>query len=265
MKIVVVGDVMVDVVARHSQPLAHGSDTPATVALRPGGGAGNVAAWLGERACLVACVGDDPLAEIALRGVGREQVTVVPGRTTGVCIVLVDAQAERTMLPDPGANLALSEIPDADVLYLSGYTLLRPETRAVALEALQRARRTAVDCASADPLRAEPSFLEWVTGVDLLLANEEEAEVLRPRAGVHAREVVIKRGAGGATWTDGERTLEVAARRADVVDTTGAGDSFAAGFLSRWDAGPEAALEAAASLAAQAVGSVGGRPVRASP
>jgi sugar/nucleoside kinase (ribokinase family) len=264
MSIVVVGDVMVDVVAHHDAPLAHASDTPARVSVRPGGGAGNVAAWLGSQGSLVACVGDDPFAEIALSGLDRSAVTVAPGRSTGVCVVLVDAQGERTMLPDPGANLALQEIPAAAVLYVSGYTLLRPETRAVARAALRHAARTVVDCASAAPLRGAPEFLDWITGVDLLLANEEEADVLGPRAGTHCAELVVKRGAGGATWTDGSRTLQAPARPTEVRDTTGAGDAFAAGFLSRWPDGPEAALQAATALAAEAVGLVGGRPARSS-
>ena len=260
MTVIVVGDVMVDVVARHSAPLAHGSDTPAHVSMHPGGGAGNVAAWLGEDAQLVACVGDDPLAEIALSGVGRSAVTVAPGRTTGVCVVLVDADGERTMLPDPGANLLLREIPQAAVLYVSGYTLLRPETRELARAALRAADATVVDCASAGPLREAPGFLDWIAGVDLLLANEEEAQVLGLRAGVHAREVVVKLGAQGAVWSDGTREVSVPAAEARVVDTTGAGDAFAAGFLSCWPGPPERALAAGAARAARAVGQPGGRP-----
>jgi sugar/nucleoside kinase (ribokinase family) len=274
--VVVVGDVMVDVVARHRAPLAHGSDTPADVRLRPGGAGGNVAAWLayaGARVALVAQVGVDALAEVALSrldGVDLH-VTRAAAASTGVCIVLVDAEAERTMLPDPGANLGLSAVEAApalfasgNVLYLSGYALLRPESRPAAQSALARARargmRVVVDSASAGPLRGAPDFLEWTGAVDLLLANAEEADVLGARVHEVAGEVVVKHGAAGATWSDGTTEVSVPAAPATVRDTTGAGDAFAAGFLSAWPGPVEAALTRGGALAAEAVAVVGARP-----
>jgi ribokinase len=275
--VVVVGDVMVDVVARHDRPLAHGSDTPSRVELRPGGAAGNVAAWLahvGAPVAFVCRVGADPLAEIALSGLDGVDLRVArdPQRATGVCIVLVDGEAERTMLPDPGANLGLLEgdlpadlLASGDVLYVSGYTLMRAESRAAAQAALERARAagvaTVVDPASAGPLADAPDFLDWMGPVDLLLANADEAAALGPRLAGYAREVVIKRGAAGAGWSDGAQELSVAAATATVRDTTGAGDAFAAGFLSAWPGSPGPALARGAALAAKAVSSVGGRPV----
>ncbi len=74
-------------------------------------------------------------------------------------------------------------------------------------------------------------------------------------------ELVIKFGASGATWTDGIKSIAERALRLDeVIDTTGAGDAFAAGFLSVWPGDPQAALQAGARLAAQAVVQPGGRP-----
>jgi ribokinase len=277
MTVVVVGDVMVDVVARHDGPLAHGSDTPASVQLRPGGAGGNVAAWLthaGAEVALVACVGTDAFAEIGLRGLRADHVRRHAEVPTGVCVVLVDGEAERTMLPDAGANLALPYVAaellvPGNVLYVSGYTLLRPQTRRTAQAALETARengvRTVVDCASAGPLRAAPDFLEWVGTVDLLLANAREAEILGRRAYGMARELVVKHGRDGASWDDGEREVSVRAAPAEVVDTTGAGDAFAAGFVSAWPGPPERALGRGAALAAEAVGVIGGRPVIGGP
>jgi sugar/nucleoside kinase (ribokinase family) len=170
------------------------------------------------------------------------------------------------MLPDAGANDALDELPDdvfvpGNVLYLSGYTLLRTGSRPAAQAALARARETnmpiAVDAASAAPLRQAPEFARWAGAVDVLFANEDEIAVL----GDHdARELVVKRGAGGATWTGGARTVDAPAARAEVVDTTGAGDAFAAGFLVAWGEGPERALARGIQLAARAVARPGGRP-----
>jgi sugar/nucleoside kinase (ribokinase family) len=271
-RIVVLGDVMADVVARHTAPLAHGSDTPASVELHGGGGAGNVAAWLasaGTTVSLVACAGRDALADVALAGLEAVdlQVRRLEGSRTGTCVVLVGPDGERTMLPDPGANLhlALDDVDlEGDVLHVSGYTLLRRETREVALAALRRARargmRTSVDPASAAPLALMPGFLDTVGPVDLLLPNAAEAAVLGERMAACAREVVVTKGAAGATWSDGTRTLSRPARAADIADSTGAGDAFTAGFLVAWDDGPEAALRRGADLAAQAVARVGGRP-----
>jgi sugar/nucleoside kinase (ribokinase family) len=71
---------------------------------------------------------------------------------------------------------------------------------------------------------------------------------------------VITRGVDGATWTDGTRSVTMPAVAAEVVDTTGAGDAFAAGFMAAWDRGPEAALQAGTVLAARVVGAMSSRP-----
>jgi sugar/nucleoside kinase (ribokinase family) len=94
--------------------------------------------------------------------------------------------------------------------------------------------------------------------VDVLLANEAEAAVLGDARA--ARELVVKRGPAGATGSDGTRRVGVAAAPADVRDTTGAGDAFAAGFLTAWPGPPEPALARGAEIAALAVSRDGGRP-----
>jgi sugar/nucleoside kinase (ribokinase family) len=270
--IVVLGDINVDVVTAHDGPIANGSDTAAKISLRPGGSGANVAAWLartGTPVTLIGKVGDDPLAAVALRGLDGVQLRVTrdPDRSTGTCVVLVAPGGERTMLPDPGANDALTadELPEleGDVLHVSGYTLLRAGSRAAALEAIERARdkgmKISVDPASAAPLANDPVFLQRVAPIDLLLPNADEATVLGPQ--IVVPELVITHGANGATWTDGIDT--VAARAVpvdDVRDTTGAGDAFTAGFLSAWPGPPLRALEAGAKLAAKAVTQLGGRP-----
>ena len=274
MRVVVLGDAMADVVALHDAPLAPGTDTPARVRLRPGGSAANVAGWLaraGAEVTLVCRVGTDPLADVALGGLDGVAVAAArdPGRPTGTCVVLVAPDGERTMLPDPGANAALAPA-DVDpglfapgaVLHVAGYALLRPGPRAAARAALALARgagmRTSLDPSSAGLLAAAPALLELAGPVDLLLANEDEAPLVAEAGGPGER--VVKLGARGARWTDGRRVLALPAPAARVVDTTGAGDAFAAGFLSAWDAGPEAALAAGLTLAAEAVSQPGGRP-----
>jgi len=291
--VVVVGDLMVDVVATTPGPLAVASDTAASVHFAGGGAAANVAAWLaqlGEPAVLVARVGDDAAGRGAIAGLRTcgvdVRATVDPERPTGTCVVVVvGPDRERTMLPDRGANLALAptDLP-AEVLragghlHLSGYTLLHEGPRPAGLAALAAARAAAmtisIDPASAAPLAAcgPEAVLGWVAGADTLLPNRDEARVLTgeddPERAARAlvaraavREVVVTLGAQGALWTDGERVAHADAVAGAVVDTTGAGDAFAAGWLAARRRGldPAGALREACAVAARAVGRHGAR------
>jgi ribokinase len=257
MTLVVLGDLMVDVVTRPSGPLARGSDTPASITVRGGGSGANVAAWaawLGTPVVFGCRVGDDERGRAAvaeLRGVDV-RAAVDPQRPTGTCVVLVEPGGERTMLPDPGANDGpLPDVELGDHLHVVGYALLRDGPRASALAAIERARAAGV------PVSVDPS--SWallrpgaIPPVDLLLPNAEEAERL------DGGEMVVKLGAGGARWGD----VHVPAEPVAVVDTTGAGDAFAAGFLSArvGGAGRREALQMGCRLAGRAVAQVGARP-----
>ncbi|MET8550717.1 carbohydrate kinase family protein [Micromonospora zamorensis] len=292
-RVVVVGDVITDVVAVLSGPLAAGSDTGAEVSIGGGGQAANTAAWMAAQrvdVTLVGAVGDDDagrdrVAELERAGVDCA-IERVEGVATGTVIVLA-TDDERTMVSQRGANLrltaahverALAAVPDAGHLHLSAYTLLDAGSRDAGLRALAAARErgltTSVDAASAAPLRrvGAAAFLSWVRDVDLLLVNADEATVLAggldPAAqgralSATARRVVVKRGGAGAVWVDRTAATSVAAaRRVAVVDVTGAGDAFAAGLLTAWLAGatPAAALSRATDLGALAVSTVGARP-----
>jgi ribokinase len=285
-RIVVVGDLMVDVVARLSGPLARGSDTSARIERHGCGQGANVAAWLGACGVPVTFVGragDDALsreavAELEAAGVDA-RVALDPGRPTGTCLVLVEPDGERTMVPDPGANdaLALDDLPEGTHLHLAGYTLLREGSRAAGVRALALARKrgmtTSLDPSSAAPLAAVGAarFLEWAGAVDLLVANRDEATLLSGHSDpAHAAgaltevatEVVVKLGAQGAAWSGGAEVRRRPAEQVEAIDTTGAGDAFAAGLLSAWRPGgdPEAALAAGCRLAARAVAKPGARP-----
>ncbi|MFI6780991.1 carbohydrate kinase family protein [Micromonospora sp. NPDC050276] len=292
-RVVVVGDVITDVVAVLSGPLAAGSDTGAEISLGGGGQAANTAAWVAAQrvdVTLVGAVGTDDagrdrVAELDQAGVDCA-IDRIEGVPTGTVIVLA-ADDERTMVSQRGANLrlsaahvdqALAAVPDAGHLHLSAYTLLDAASRGAGLRALAAARErgltTSVDAASAAPLRrvGAAAFLSWVRDIDLLLVNADEATVLAggldPAAqgralSATARRVVVKRGAAGAVWVDRTPAVWVApARRVAVVDVTGAGDAFAAGLLTAWLAGatPTGALSRATDLGALAVSTAGARP-----
>ncbi|MCI0688920.1 MAG: PfkB family carbohydrate kinase, partial [Sporichthyaceae bacterium] len=302
--VVVVGDVMTDVVARLDGPLAVGSDSPARIANHFGGSGANTAAWLaitGERVAFVGRVGDDgpgrdAVTALADAGVATH-VGIDPDRPTGTCLVLVGPDGERSMLPDPGANSGLrpDQLPDqlfraGAHLHVSGYTLLNPYSREAGMAALAHARAAgmsvSVDASSSAPLVAvgPDRFIAWSTGADVLFANAAEAALLASappatavgaltdpgataqRLTAHYNEVVVKLGAGGAVWcgAGAEPVFGAAEAVAGPLDTTGAGDAFAAGFLYSCLSGadPAAALRSGAKLAARAVSAAGARPVR---
>jgi ribokinase len=289
--VIVVGDLMADVVATVSTPLARGSDTPARIVTRPGGGGANVAWRLAEAGVptlLVARVGEDAPGQTAiaeLRAAGLElEIAIDATRPTGTCLVIVEPDGERTMLPDRGANgalepadLPIDEFTEGRHLHLSGYTLLDAGSRSAGLVALEHARAAgmtiSVDPASAAPLQdlGSAAFLGWTRRVTLLLPNAEEAAVLTgardPEAAAWAlakdgREVVITLGDQGALWSDGERVERAPASPAPSrVDSTGAGDAFTAGWLASRLAGeePGEALAAANFAAAQVLKAAGAR------
>jgi ribokinase len=289
-RLVVLGDVMVDVVCRLDGPIALGSDAPGRIEFGYGGSGANVAAWAavargtGAAPILAGRIGADERGRAAaeeLRATGVEtRLAVDPVLRTGTCVVLVGPDGERSMVPDPGANdrLAEGDLPD-DVLvegahlHLTGYTLVRDGSRAAGRSAMARARERGMSV-SVDPSSAallSPAFMDELAGVGLLLPNAEEAAVLsgdedaeRAARALAARvpEVVVTLGVTGALWTNGKETLRVDAHSAAPLDTTGAGDAFAAGFLvARLSgAGPEEALRAGCRLAAVAVRTPGARP-----
>jgi sugar/nucleoside kinase (ribokinase family) len=290
-RVVVIGDLLYDMLARVEGLVAFGTDTFAKIHTAAGGSGANAAvwlAWLGVETHFVGRVGDDALGE-ALAG-ELEGSGVVPhlvrdrSLPTGKVFVLVDGARERTMITDRGAGEALSpeDLPETlfrgGHLHLSGYTLSGGSRRETALKAMRLAREAgmsmSVDPSSVPLLEAmgPERFLEWTRGADLCFPNLEEDALLGQAEDPEriAQEllncypgVVHKLGAGGAMYagTGGER-VRLPAVQARVLDTTGAGDALCAGFLASRLAGiPSAgALRRGLELAGQVVGRLGGRP-----
>jgi ribokinase len=257
-----IGDLILDVVVLPERPLAPDGDTPAQIRLAAGGQAANVAAWasaLGARSRLICTRGTDAASELAAAELARFGVQVcgpVAEGRGGVVVSVRNAQGERTMASDRGvaASLAPSELDPAwlescDVLHVSGYCLLREPMAQAAVQAARRAPRVTVDLASAHDIEhlGAGTFAARLTdlGPDLAFATEAE------RAAVPGFDTtwVIKLGARGARFPEGEYP----AHPVTVLDTTGAGDALAAGYLV---GGPQRALEAAA----RSVGLVGAMP-----
>jgi ribokinase len=253
LSICTIGDLILDVVVVPSEPLVPDADTPAAISFTAGGQAANVAAWaasLGARARLICARGSDDFAldtaatELARHGVDIRG-PVLSGRG-GVVVSIADTDGRRTMISDRGAARQLTTadldpawVSEFDVLHVSGYSLLHEPMAEATIEAAKHAHRVTVDLASAHDieLTGAAAFTERLRALKPALAFATEAE----RAAVRDldTEWVVKRGARGALFPEGE----YAAAPATVVDTTGAGDALAAGYLV---GGPELALEAAA-------------------
>jgi len=285
-RVVVVGDLAVDVLVTPTTAPVPGADVPARITTAPGGAGANTAAWLaaqGVDVTLAARVGDDVAGRAVVDGLAaagvRVAVAVDPDAPTATVVVLVGPGGERTMLSDRGAaaGLAVADLPPldgVDHVHLSGYVLGVGSCDA-GLAALAAARAAGAST-SLDP-QATGAFpadlLPRLGGVDLLLPNTAELAALtgssEPRsAGALldvARAVVVTAGRAGASWVDGDGVCTVPAVDApEVADATGAGDAFDAALLAAWLAGadPEAALRAGCAAGAEAVSLRGGRPGR---
>jgi sugar/nucleoside kinase (ribokinase family) len=250
MRIATIGDVMLDVIVQLEQPLAPGDDVRSRTRTGAGGQAANVAAWaasLGAAARCIAKRGNDAAGELVARELesqGVELVGPVVDGATGVVVSLVDGEGERSMASDRGVapSLEPDEIDAAwlecDVLHVSGYALLREPVSHAALLAARLARERAaavsVDVAAWTEIRAfgPVRFRELLDTIapDVLFATEAEWEMLGG-AYLTAPTGVLKRGARGVTVLTEDARLDLAPVEATVVDTTGAGDALAAGFL----------------------------------
>jgi sugar/nucleoside kinase (ribokinase family) len=271
--LVTLGDVLLDVVVRLGDPLVPGADVPATIRTGTGGQAANVAAWAAELGASARCVakrgvdqaGELVGADLAARGV--EAVGPTVPSANGVVVSIVGPDGDRTMASDRGVapDLRPEELDSAwfagaDVLHLSGYSLLRSPIDAAASRAAALAReakvRVSVDLSAWPALRAfgPVRFRERLDALapDVVFANEAEWEIVGGSY-LPAPLAVIKRGGRGITIVSQEARLDLAAAGGDVVDATGAGDALAAGFLlggSLEEAGRRG-LETAARCVAQ--------------
>jgi len=263
MLICTLGDLTLDVVVRLAGPIAVGGDTDAEIVLTPGGQAANVAAWassLGASARFIGRTGDDDAGSLARERLREHDVDVVgpvSGRNGLICS-LVSPDGARSMAADRGTAVSLRPdeiepqwLEGCDHFFVSGYALMHEPVRSAARRAVELARRegarVSIDLASWSAIRdsGADAFRDAVRDIapDVVFANEDEE-------GLTGRSVgavwILKHGPRGCSFDGDERkALPVE----HVVDSTGAGDALAAGWIV---GGPDRALEAAARCVQQA-------------
>lgn len=253
-----------------------------------GGSAANcaaAAARLGARVDLMARIGDDLFAQLIVddllsHGVGTSGLQVEKG-PSALVVALIDPQGQRTFISARGpacgripADLYIPLLDEAALVHVSGYAFQDRESRSTALHLLEEARRRGL-ATSVDP---SPLFAEhydpdcgWLEGIDYLFPNAHEATAItgvtsppgaaRALRSLGAKAVVITMGADGCLLNDEDGIAHFpAVREFPVVDTTGAGDGFAGGFLAVTLSGgtPRQGCQVGNLVAARVIAAAGG-------
>lgn len=291
----VTGDLNIDATTVAPALSPSGKEAQASILLSFGGQGGNVAFFLrclGQQVRLFGMLGDDAAGDLylsRLAGLGIEYAGSRADAPTGMVSVVQEAGSYH-MYRQRGANAAVDpaalarfvrqalEVP-ADLLFISGYNLLDAECRTAIELILTRPASTrpivAMDPASIDAMKSmgRSAVLAAARRCDYLLPNEEEAcwlaqesNAANAAAVLHASTgttIVVKLGSGGALLCRSQGTITAPGVPITSVDVTGAGDSFAAAFLSSiaTSASLQIALEAAVRFSAAKVQLAGTQPL----
>lgn len=292
----VIGDFAWDVLIRTNSELLRGGDTFGEVMLTPGGSAANVAVWAsraGMSTQFIGKIGRDRFGQLAQEDLEREHVEAhfveTEAHLTGSVAVFVDHTGERSMVSGHGADFYLlpQELP-RDIIRASRHMHLtawsffidppRAAARAAALLAQAAGATLSFDPGSFQMIgeMGVTNFLAVTQdlGIDILLPNKEEgsmltggltepAEIAAALAELYPKALImLKLDADGAlVWEDGRGT-HIPAGSNNLVDATGAGDSFAGGFLAHYLDSRDAVAAArfATTISAWVIEHLGARP-----
>jgi len=260
--ILVVGDINVDITAPLTAPPAEGEDCLSQKLSFQCGGVGlNAAMALARSGCpvrLVSCVGKDWFADFVLGRAAREGIEVSyvqrsPSVMTGLMFITISPNGQRTFFGSRGACAELraterlhSWLDGVTVLEIAGYAFLTPSSSQCAGQLISKAKArgiwVAVDVGTGPSREIPEKLMQVAREVDTVFANATEAEALTGQPSAErafaaleqagAREVILKLGGEGCLVRDNGKLCGVPPFRVEVVDTTGAGDAFTAGFLA---------------------------------
>ena len=293
--LVVIGDFAWDVLIRTNTELLKGGDTFGEVMLTPGGSAANVAVWAsrcGVETAFIGKIGRDRFGELAKENLARENVQAhfvqVAGHLTGSVAVFVDHTGERSMVSGHGADFYLlpSELPTEAIgrakhMHLTAWSFFTNPPRTAARKAAKLAQ------ASGATLSFDPGSFQMISemgvanfirhtkdlSIDIFLPNYEEASILTglndPEAMARSLAelyegalIMLKLDAEGALVYEKGQATHLPPATNNLIDATGAGDSFAGSFLSRYLQHGDAieAAKFATKVSAWVIEHLGARP-----
>ncbi len=291
----VVGDFAWDVLIRTNNNLLKGGDSFGEVMLTPGGSAANLAVWArrcGLNTRFIGKIGRDRFGQLAREDLVKENIehhfVETDAHLTGSVAVFVDQTGERSMVSGHGADFYLipSELPrnvitSANHLHLTAWSFFTDPPRSAARVAAQLAQQNNLTI-SFDPASFQmiqemgvKQFLSWTKdlAIDIFFPNYDEGRVLtgcdepesivRALANMYADALIIlKLDADGALVFDGKTTTQIPPATNNLVDATGAGDSFAGAFLAHYleSNSPVEAAKFATAVAAWVIEHLGARP-----
>ena len=291
----VVGDFAWDVLIRTNNNLLKGGDSFGEVMLTPGGSAANLAVWAkrcGLETRFVGKIGRDRFGQLAREDLDNEKVShhfvETDAHLTGSVAVFVDQTGERSMVSGHGADFYLipSELPrnlitSSSHLHLTAWSFFTDPPRSAARIAAQLAHQNNLTI-SFDPASFQmiqemgvEQFLSWTKdlNINIFFPNFDEGRVLtgcdEPEAIVRSLAniydnalIILKLDADGALVFDGKTATQIAPATNNLVDATGAGDSFAGAFLAHYLKSNSAvdAAKFATKVAAWVIEHLGARP-----
>ena len=275
-RVLVIGDVIDDIIVVPEGQVRANTDTNAQITQTLGGSASNMASWAsheGAEVTFIGCVGssdaDRVTKEFESFGVHAQLQTSV--KSTGSIVVLVEGDS-RSMLTDRGANkdlsleaLTIDYLSDFSYVFLSGYTLFgrsEAEIKNFIFRVQDAGALLAIDPGSTGYIKdfGVELFKSCVNGVDILLPNEEEFELLSTES---SHITIVTKGSHGVdVYIEGIKTNSFEAEKVTAIDPTGAGDAFAGSLIANLSKGVElhSAIANATKTAAKAVTTIGARP-----